>query len=834
MVTPMLATALVLVWWLFASRLRWADRGLVLGVFALAAAATVLVSRQTLGMALLLYGVPAVLSVWVGWLLVTYRLRWPVRRAGLLVGIVLVCGLFMLVRVNGMTGTFTPAFSWRWSPTAEDRLLASLAASSHRPAETRAADAAETTDTPAANAAAANPATAITLAPGDWPGFRGPARDGRLFGVEIATDWQKSPPKQLWRHLIGPGWSSFAVVGDRVYTQEQRGDDEMVVCYDAQDGAELWAHRDATRFSELVAGAGPRSTPTFDDGHIYALGGSGHLNCLDAATGAVLWSRDIVKDSGAALPQWGFSSSPLVVQGIVTVFAGGPEGKSVLGYNAQTGELAWSAGDGKLSYCSTHLAHFDGVEQLLIATEHGVTSFEPETGKILWVHYWPTETVARIVQPAVLNTSDLLIGTGMGIGTRRIHIGHDGEKWPTEEMWTSKSIKPYYNDMVIQGTYLYGFDGNIFMCVGWDDGKMRWRTRGSDNGAAYGNGQVLLLAEQNLLLILTESGEVALVEAQPEKFQEIARFKAIEGKTWNHPVIAHGKLFVRNAEEVACYELAPLAGQARAPKRHRRDNHQARGARHGKANRKSGGHHRRQQRHGPCHGQAVRGRRRLRLHHRPPLGRARRGRQRDPRQRHRGRRSHRRARRRGKARRSRSPLRHRQTRKGRIDVLFANAGIGELGTLGEISEAHFDKIFDINVKGVLFTVQKALPLFADGGSIILNASIAASTGVAGFAVYSASKAAVRSFARCFTSDLKQRKIRVNAISPGPIETPIFNTMGLTDEQIEEFKKSFVSTVPLGRIGEADEIAKAALFLASDDSSYITGIELFVDGGMAQV
>ncbi|HEX4146545.1 MAG TPA: glucose 1-dehydrogenase [Pirellulales bacterium] len=175
-----------------------------------------------------------------------------------------------------------------------------------------------------------------------------------------------------------------------------------------------------------------------------------------------------------------------------------------------------------------------------------------------------------------------------------------------------------------------------------------------------------------------------------------------------------------------------------------------------------------------------------------------------------------------------------QREKGRIDVLFANAGVGETSPLGTITEEHFDKIFDINVRGVLFTVQKALPLFADGGSIILNASIAASTGVAGFSVYSASKAAVRSFARCWTSDLKERKIRVNVISPGPIETPIFNTMGLTDEQIAEFKKSFVATVPLGRIGEADEIAGAALFLASSDSSYVTGIELFVDGGMAQV
>jgi NAD(P)-dependent dehydrogenase (short-subunit alcohol dehydrogenase family) len=172
--------------------------------------------------------------------------------------------------------------------------------------------------------------------------------------------------------------------------------------------------------------------------------------------------------------------------------------------------------------------------------------------------------------------------------------------------------------------------------------------------------------------------------------------------------------------------------------------------------------------------------------------------------------------------------------KGRIDVLFANAGIGDTAPLGTITEEHYDKIFAVNVKGVLFTVQKALPLLSDGASVILNASVAASSGVAGFSVYSASKAAVRSFARCWTSDLKQRKIRVNVISPGPIETPIFNTMGLTEEQIAEFKKSFVSTVPLGRIGESDEIAGAALFLASDDSSYVTGIELFVDGGLAQV
>jgi len=172
--------------------------------------------------------------------------------------------------------------------------------------------------------------------------------------------------------------------------------------------------------------------------------------------------------------------------------------------------------------------------------------------------------------------------------------------------------------------------------------------------------------------------------------------------------------------------------------------------------------------------------------------------------------------------------------KGRIDVVFANAGGGSLAPLGAITEEHFDTTFSSNVKGLLFTVQKALPLLRDGGSIILNASIAGSKGLEGFSVYSATKAAVRSFARSWTVDLKARKIRVNAISPGPIDTPGINSLGLSEQQIEEFKKNMVGSVPLGRMGDADEIAKAALFLASDDSSYVTGVELFVDGGMAQI
>ena len=172
--------------------------------------------------------------------------------------------------------------------------------------------------------------------------------------------------------------------------------------------------------------------------------------------------------------------------------------------------------------------------------------------------------------------------------------------------------------------------------------------------------------------------------------------------------------------------------------------------------------------------------------------------------------------------------------KGHLDILFANAGIAQFAPLGEISEEHFDNIFRINVKGLLFTVQKALPLFQNGGSIILNASIGSSKGFEETSVYSATKAAVRSFARTWTGDLRHRKIRVNAISPGPIDTPIFSNVLQNEEQIDQFKKNIVNTVPMGRMGSPDEVAKVVSFLASDDSSYITGIELFVDGGLAQI
>ncbi len=532
---PMIATLLLGVWWLFVSRIRWFERCLGLVIFVAAGAAAWSLSDLSLRpVPLIMFGLPLFHTVWVLWLLITPSVSWQVRYAGLAGALALTGGYVDLWRMNGVDGSFTAEWALRWQETAEQKYLAERAAHQKEGRQ------------PVSQV--------VKLQPGDWPGFRGPDRDGRQPGVRIAADWKLTPPQKLWRQRVGPGWSSFAVVGDRLYTQEQRGPDEVVSCYDANTGKEIWAHTDKVRFAETVAGPGPRATPTFHDGKIYSLGASGLLNCLDAATGEKVWTKDIVKDSGAKVPTWGFAASPLVVQGVVTVFAGGDQDKSMLGYDAETGELAWTAGTEKDSYCSPQRVVLDGYEQVLIATGDSLTAHHPKTGKVLWQHEWePMKGMARVVQPALVSGSDLLLGTGFTKGTRRVRVSREGDDWKTEEVWTTRKINPYYNDLVIHRGHLYGFDGLFFTCVSLEEGEGKWRARG------YGGGQVLLLPDQDLLLILSEKGEVALVEATPEEHKEVARFQAIEGKTWNHPVVAHGKLFVRNGEEMACYQLTPIS-----------------------------------------------------------------------------------------------------------------------------------------------------------------------------------------------------------------------------------------------------------------------------------
>ena len=365
--------------------------------------------------------------------------------------------------------------------------------------------------------------------------------------MQIETDWAKSPPVAIWRRPIGPGWSSFAVAGDLLYTQEQRGEDEVVTAYRMTTGEPVWRHRDAARFYESNAGAGPRGTPTLSNGRLYTLGATGILNALDASSGAVVWSRNPVTDTGVTIPVWGIASSPLVVNGMVVVAASG----RLAGYDAATGKPRWFRPTGGGGYSSPHLTTIGGVTQILLLSGGGAIGVAPADGAVLWQHaLW--ESATGIVQPATVD-GDLLIAAADamgGIGMRRLAIAHGPGGWTAEERWTSRGLKPYFNDFVVHKGHAFGFDGSILSCIDVKDGARKWK------GGRYGSGQLVLLADQDLLLVTSEEGELALVSATADKFTELARVPALEGKTWNHPVLVGDVLLVRNGQEMAAFRLS--------------------------------------------------------------------------------------------------------------------------------------------------------------------------------------------------------------------------------------------------------------------------------------
>jgi outer membrane protein assembly factor BamB len=468
--------------------------------------------------------------------------------------ILLACGVWTLLRTNGISGDAASDFAWRWSKTREERLMAQVGG------QLSALPAALATtkipgEPPIAHPAEAQPvalsptsvAARMTETDANWPGFRGPGRDSIIPGIRIKTDWSTSPPVELWRRPIGPGWGSFAVRGDLLYTQEQRGDEEIVTCYNATTGNPVWAHRDAARFWESNAGAGPRATPTLHDGHVYTFGATGILNALDAGDGALLWSSNAASDTGTKVPGWGFASSPLVVGDIVIIAASG----KLVAYDAASGARRWVGPAGGGSYSSPHLLVIDGVAQILLMSAFGVTSVTPADGRLLWKYPWSSDT--RIMQPAVTADGDLLIsaGDGMGgIGMRRIAVAHGPAGWTTEERWTSAALKSNFNDFVVHDGYVFGFNGGILACIDIKDGTRKWK------GGRYGSGQLVLLRDQGLLLVLSEEGELALVRAASDQFTELARFPAMQGKTWNHPVLVDDRLLVRNGNEMVAFRLS--------------------------------------------------------------------------------------------------------------------------------------------------------------------------------------------------------------------------------------------------------------------------------------
>ncbi|MDP3000796.1 MAG: PQQ-like beta-propeller repeat protein [Bryobacterales bacterium] len=543
----------VVVWWLFFSRAAWSERVGAIVLMVVAVAAAKRVAHQSIvggmmGMLLPIYAIPALSLALVASAVAGRRLSRGLRRASMIGAILLACGVFTLLRTGGTFGDAGSEFHWRWTKTPEERLLAQGGgeplplppAPATAPAEPRPPAAVKTPEKPGPQPAEPTPGA-------DWSGFRGPERDSVVRGVRIETDWSKSPPVALWRRPIGPGWSSFAVHGNFLYTQEQRGDDEVVSCYNLTTGASVWRHRDAARFWESNGGAGPRGTPAFSDGRVYTLGATGIVNALDAGNGAGVWSRNAASDTGAKVPGWGFAGSPLVVDGLVIVAASG----RLAAYDVATGNPRWSLPSGGSSYSSPQLATIDGVAQILLLNTAGAIGVAPADGKLLWKHAWPGD---GIVQPAVIAGGDVLIGSGSGIservGVRRVAVTHGPSGWRVVERWTSAGLKPYYNDFVVHKGHAFGFDGGILACIDLTDGTRKWK------GGRYGHGQLIVLPDQDVLLVLSEEGELALVAAASGQFTELARFPAIEGKTWNHPVLVGDVLLVRNAEAMAAFRLS--------------------------------------------------------------------------------------------------------------------------------------------------------------------------------------------------------------------------------------------------------------------------------------
>ena len=424
--------------------------------------------------------------------------------------------------------------------TADDRAPAQSAPASEAAPAAPMQPAGETID-------AAEPARP-RVPPAVWPDFRGPARDGRSAEV-IRTDWPAGGLPQLWKQPIGLGYSSFVVAGGRAFTIEQRRREEVVAAYDIETGRELWTNVWEGEFVESMGGDGPRATPTYHDGRVYALGALGELRSLDAATGKVIWRRNILEDNRASNLEWGMSAAPLVVDDKVIVLPGGSGGRSVVAYDRATGEPIWRALDDRQAYVSPMLVTLAGVRQVLIVSAVRAVGLDPASGTLLWEYPWPTGQGINVAQPVLLGDDRVFLSASYGQGAAVFELRRDGERFTTRTIWENSRMKNKFTSSLLHEGHLYGLDESILACIDAATGEQKWK------GGRYGYGQPILAGGH--LIVLTESGDVVLVKATPERHEEVARFPAIEGKTWNHPVIANGRLLVRNLREMAAYDIRP-------------------------------------------------------------------------------------------------------------------------------------------------------------------------------------------------------------------------------------------------------------------------------------
>ncbi len=399
----------------------------------------------------------------------------------------------------------------------------------------------------AATEGAAAPAVPVPSGSTYWTDFRGPNRDGHYDQAAILTRWPEGGLPLAWKQPCGGGYASFSIANGRAFTIEQRRDREVVAAYDLKSGRELWTASWPAFFQEMMGGDGPRATPTWHEGKIYALGATGFLRCLDAATGKAVWSRNILEDAGAENLSWGMAGSPLVVDEKVIVLPGGRRNNSVAAYDKRSGKIIWTAQNDKQAYVSPMLATLAGKRQLIVVSSSRVMGLTVEDGSLLWEYPWVTQYDTNASQPIVLDDRRFVISSGYGHGAALIEIRGDGENFSARAVWENNLLKSRFNGFVLNEGYIYGLDEGILVCLDAATGSRKWK------GGRYGYGQLILAAGH--LIITTEDGEVVLVKATPEKHEELSRFSALNGRTWNNPAMADGYLLVRNDREMAAYRI---------------------------------------------------------------------------------------------------------------------------------------------------------------------------------------------------------------------------------------------------------------------------------------
>ncbi len=395
------------------------------------------------------------------------------------------------------------------------------------------------------------PVTVATATALDWSDFRGQARDGHYTTRPILTSWPNGTLSPVWKQPVGGGYASMVTAKvndlDLAFTIEQRGSQEVVVAYNVANGREQWTAKWSAEFKELMGGDGPRATPTYFDGVVYAQGAEGEVRALDAVTGRTIWRTNMLTDAGATNVQWGMSASPLIVDNTVVVLPGGSSNHSVAAYDHRTGKPVWSALSDRQAYASPMLVTIDGVRQILVLSASRLMGLAPGNGMLLWEFPWATMYDVNAGQPIVIGRNRVFISSGYDKGAAVIEVAMTDGRGAVREVWKNNRMKNQFSSSVLYEGYIYGLDGNILACLDVQTGDVKWK------GGRYGYGQIVLASGH--IIVLTEDGDMALVRATPDKHVELARFPVLDGKTWNHPAFSDGRLLVRNLKEMAMFDL---------------------------------------------------------------------------------------------------------------------------------------------------------------------------------------------------------------------------------------------------------------------------------------